>query len=122
MLLWETWTSIEAVKLTRPMVPLYTSEPVTSVGERPRGEGRMYTGTPYAASDDEGFWSDLSLSPPPPAVRLGALGEAPTNAQDAGVRRAILPPRTAGAPGFLGLVVSKSPPYAVQEVKKLVHA
>ena len=46
----------------------------------------MYTGTPYAASDDEGFWSDLSLSPPPPAVRLGALGEAPTNAQDAGVR------------------------------------
>jgi hypothetical protein len=79
----------------------------------------MYTGAPYAASDDEGFWSDLSLSPTPPAVRLGALGEALTNAQD--VRSAIVPRRTAGAPGFLGLVVSKSPPYAVQEVK-LVHA
>jgi hypothetical protein len=81
----------------------------------------MYTGAPYAASDDDGFWSDLSLSPPPPAVRLGALDEAQTKAQDASVRGAMVLARTAGAPGFLGLVVSKSPPYAVQEVKKLVH-
>ena len=60
-------------------------------------------GAAHGASDDDGFRSDASRSPPPPALRP-ARGGDPS------------PARAALAPGYLGLVVTTSPPHAVQEV------